>query len=317
MKVEYKNQQDHFDPMNGAVFSDGAKLGQLLDARRHQPPIGARLSADNGYELVIGIGGKFAFVQYSRSDGDPPYLLAMSADPPMKSGGVEFFVGNTPTPVTARHIIRFAELRQIALHFLETGERIDRVAWEELNPANLDLGGRWWPSARQKALWMVLGTTSSRTVSASIRCKSAEPTSATDADSHDIEVRYVNHLDSSDLWNGAWSIGSDQHPVWLEMRRKDAPFVVELSANNGFQLALGVGSGVGFAQFRPFEGSRPYFMALPAKRRVKSGSIDFRMNGMLASIPGRYVLNFDELRQVAVHFLSSGERSDAIGWERV
>jgi hypothetical protein len=317
MKVVYKNQQDGFDSMNGTVFSDGARLGQLLDERRRQPPFGARLSGDNGYELMIALGGKFGSVQYSRSDGSPPYVLAMSANPPMKNGGVEFFVGNTPTPFTARHIIRFAELKEIALHFLETGRCSNSVAWEEVGRANLDLRGRWWPSAKQKALWMVLGTTSSRKLSASIKCGGAEPTMDARVDNHDIEVRYINHLNKFDPLNGTRIVRHDQLAGWLDGRRKDAPFIVELSANNGFQLALGVGTGVGFAQFRRFDGNRPYFMALPAARRVKRGSIDFLMDMMLAPIPARYILNFDELKRVALHFLATGERSDAIGWEPV
>ena len=317
MNVEYENQQDHFDPMNRIVFSDGAKLGQLLDARKRQPPFGARLSGENGYELMIGLGGRFAFIQYSLSNGDPPYLLAMSENPPLKSGGIEFFVGNTPTPVTARHIIRFAELKEIAFHFIETGQRGSGVGWEEVGRAELNLQGRWWPSARQKALWMLLGITSSRALSASIETSLAQSTGDIDGDNRGIQVRYVNHLDKSDPLNGTKIVGSDQLGGWLDERRKDVPFVVELSADNGFQLALGVGTGVGFAQFRPFDGNRPYFMALPAARRVKRGSIHFLKDMALARIPGRYILNFDELKQVALHFLASGTRCDALAWEPV
>lgn len=317
MNVSYQNEQDHFDSMNGAVFSDGVKLGQLLDVRRRQPPFAASLSGDNGFELMVAVGGKVGSVQYSRSNGDPPYLLAMSPNPPMKSGGVEFFVDNTPSPFTARHIVRFAELREIAVHFLETGENSSNVSWEEFSPAKLDLRGRWWPSAEKKALWMLLGSSTGRALSASVMTSVVRSTADADAESQRIEVRYINHLSKSDPLNGTRIVGPEQLAEWLGARRKDAPFVVELSANNGFQLAVGVGTGVSFAQFRPFDGNLPYFMALPGARRVKRGSVVFLKDMALVPIPGRYILNFDELKRVALYFLATGKRTDAIDWEPV
>jgi hypothetical protein len=130
MKVRYKNQQDKFDPMNGTVVAECAKLSEMLDARRNNPPFFIRLSGANGYEIMVGIGGDVGCVQYSRSDGEPPYLVAVPPRPHRTSGDVEFLTGNTATPVPARNILSFDELRQIALHFLETGERSDVVAWE-------------------------------------------------------------------------------------------------------------------------------------------------------------------------------------------
>ena len=60
--------------------------------------------------------------------------MAVSARPPMKRGYVEFLTADTPTPVAARYVISFNELRQIALEFLQSGERSDVVVWQKLNP---------------------------------------------------------------------------------------------------------------------------------------------------------------------------------------
>ncbi|MGB6536629.1 MAG: Imm1 family immunity protein, partial [Xanthobacteraceae bacterium] len=79
-------------------------------------------------------GGNVGCVQYSRSDGSPPYLMAGSSRPPMKRGCVEFLTADTPTPIAARYIISFDELKTIAVHFLKTGERSDTVYWQVLNP---------------------------------------------------------------------------------------------------------------------------------------------------------------------------------------
>lgn len=132
MIVRYENQQDKSDPMNGAPIFSKRQLSDLLQARRYNAPFLARLSGNNGFEIMVGIAGDVGCVQYSRSDGRAPYLMAHSANPPLKSGDVEFLTANTPTPVPAAEIIRFDELEDIALHFLETGERSNSVRWEAL-----------------------------------------------------------------------------------------------------------------------------------------------------------------------------------------
>jgi hypothetical protein len=132
MIVQYRNNQDKSDPQNGAIFAASTTLSGLLDNVRRRRPFIAELRGDNGFELVIGIGGDIGFVEHRRIDGDLPYLMARSAHPPMKTGDVEFLTANTPTPIVARYILSFEELKEIASHFLATGERSDSVAWEEI-----------------------------------------------------------------------------------------------------------------------------------------------------------------------------------------
>jgi hypothetical protein len=134
MIVRYENEQDGLDPMNGMVIDSSAQLTKLLDSRRNEAPFFARLSSDNGFEIMAGIGGEVGCIQYSRSDGLPPYLMAVSSHPTMKHGCVEFLTANTPTPIAARYIINFDEVKTIALYFLESGERSNVVSWQVLNP---------------------------------------------------------------------------------------------------------------------------------------------------------------------------------------
>jgi len=135
MKVRYVNRQDKSDPMNGAVMADADKLANLLEARRNRAPFIADLDGDNGFELMIGLGGDLGCAQFSRTDGEPPYLMAVSAHPPpVEAGYFEFFAAGTPTPIAARYIISFDELAQIARHFLDTGGRNDAVFWQEFHP---------------------------------------------------------------------------------------------------------------------------------------------------------------------------------------
>jgi hypothetical protein len=120
--------------MNGTAIAGSVQLVELLDSRRKNAPFFARFFADNGSEIMVGIGSDVGCVQYSRSDGMRPYLMAVSADPPIKSGYVEFLAADTPTPCAARYIIRFDEVKKVTLHFLQTGERSDAVSWQVLNP---------------------------------------------------------------------------------------------------------------------------------------------------------------------------------------
>jgi len=92
----------------------------------------AQLFGDNGYNLMVGIGGTSGCVQYSRSDGNSPYLVAVAANPTAEEGDIEFLCGNTPTPVSKRYILPFEKVKEIASYFLETGARSAKVRWEEI-----------------------------------------------------------------------------------------------------------------------------------------------------------------------------------------
>jgi hypothetical protein len=142
MRIQYFNHQDELDPMHGTVITATAQLAKLLDDAKRQPPFIAKLKGDNGFEILTGIGEKFCCAQYSSSDGNPPYLMAMSAQPPLKRGCVDFLTADTPTPFPARYIIHFDELKAILFHFLQTGERSNLVSWEDFDPVALREGLR-------------------------------------------------------------------------------------------------------------------------------------------------------------------------------
>jgi hypothetical protein len=134
MRVQYFNHQDELDPMHGSVIAGDAQLVELLNKARHKPAFIAELTGDNGFEILFGAGEKFGWAQYSRSNSGGPYLMAVSPEPPMKRGYLEFLTANTPTPIAARYVIRFDELKRVVIDFLKTGEKSDAVFWQLLNP---------------------------------------------------------------------------------------------------------------------------------------------------------------------------------------
>ncbi len=97
--VRYKNQQNESNPMNDIAITSKKELSDLLRARQHNTPFLARLSGDNGFEIMLGIAGQVGCAQHSRSDGSLPYLMAHSTNPSMTNGDVEFLTADTPTPV--------------------------------------------------------------------------------------------------------------------------------------------------------------------------------------------------------------------------
>jgi|SRR5579871_1403592 len=137
MTIRYFSHQDQHDPMNGQKIEQRVHLSELLHSRRSNAPFIAEMTGDNGFQLTAGIGASLCCVQHSLADGSQPYLMAVSPHRPISRGCVEFLSANTLTPIAARYVISFDELEKIALHFFDTGERSDIVAWQELDPRAL------------------------------------------------------------------------------------------------------------------------------------------------------------------------------------
>jgi hypothetical protein len=132
MIVRFLDQQDESNPLNGSIITDNEQLARMLDSLRTRKPFFAQLFGDNGYNLMVGIGGTIGCVQYSRSDGSSAYLVAVASNPIAEDEDMEFLCGNTATPVSMRYILPFEKVKEIASYFLETGARSATVRWEEI-----------------------------------------------------------------------------------------------------------------------------------------------------------------------------------------
>ena len=137
MIIFFRNFQDKHDPNNGRAISSADDLVCLLEQMRSASPVIAEFCGPGDFDIQIGIGGKFGCVQYSRMDDNPPYLMAVSHHPPMKRGYIEFLCGGTPTPIGARNILTFDEMKDVVLDFLRTGDRSDKVSWRAVQPSDV------------------------------------------------------------------------------------------------------------------------------------------------------------------------------------
>ncbi len=132
MIVKFYDRQDIRNAMNGMSVADGAQAVALLEGLKERPAFFCELVGENGYNLLVGIGGEVGCAQYSREDGNPPYWMATSLATKTKEGYVDFLMADTATPVPARYCLPFDAVKDIVVYFQNTGLRNPAVNWEEI-----------------------------------------------------------------------------------------------------------------------------------------------------------------------------------------
>jgi hypothetical protein len=134
MTVEFFDRQDKSSPFNGTKIATGAELSKVIDDLRSRSPFFCELLGANGYKLLLGVGKDGGCIQYSASDGSPPYLMVTTASETAEDDYFEFLIGNVPTPVPRRYCVSFDLMKKIAISFVQTGLRDSSVCWEEIGP---------------------------------------------------------------------------------------------------------------------------------------------------------------------------------------
>jgi hypothetical protein len=131
MNTIFFDGEERTNPLNGSIIQDRGRLLQILNGLRNRQSFICELRGENGFLLHIGIG-ELGHAQYSRSDGKPPYLMAVAPLPASEGEDTEFLLGGTPTPISNRYCMPFEFVREIAAYFLETGGAHPGFSWEEI-----------------------------------------------------------------------------------------------------------------------------------------------------------------------------------------
>ena len=80
MKAQFFDRQDTTNSLNRTDVKSLADLQNVLGSVRDRPPFYAELLGDNGFKLLLGLGPKEGGVQFSSVKGEPPYLMAVTAN---------------------------------------------------------------------------------------------------------------------------------------------------------------------------------------------------------------------------------------------
>ena len=132
MKVEFFDRQDDLSPHNGKRITTAKELLKIFESSRNRKPFFCELVGENGYNLLVGVGREVGCVQYSSSNGDPPYLMVTSTGISEDSGDVKFLIGGTPTPVPKRYCVPFETVKKVVTCFIESGTQSHSVRWDEI-----------------------------------------------------------------------------------------------------------------------------------------------------------------------------------------
>jgi len=132
MTVTFQDLQDLDDSMNGARVETPAALAGLFRSLRGRKPFMFELRRGNGPMLTVGLAGDCGSVQFSPSDGKPPYEMAVGNETSEEEGFVDFLVGNTPTPVPQRFCLPIDKVLKVAEDFLLHGSKSSTVRWDEI-----------------------------------------------------------------------------------------------------------------------------------------------------------------------------------------
>jgi hypothetical protein len=132
MKVICQDQQEPTSNINGAEFSRPEQVHDLFLQLRGRTPFMFELKGENGFKLLVGFSEECGCIQFSRADGAPPYLVAVSEDAPGTEEVVEFLAGGTPTPIQQRFCLPLSMVEDIVTMFVRDGTRSNMVSWEEI-----------------------------------------------------------------------------------------------------------------------------------------------------------------------------------------
>lgn len=131
MNATFQDMEQLANPMNGASLTNSTQLATFFHSLVGREPFMFELHGENGFMLTVGLAADCGTVQYSSSEGLPPYLMARS-DETDEDEFVEFLAGGTPTPIPKRFCLPLDHVQKIVQDFLTHGETSNAVEWEEI-----------------------------------------------------------------------------------------------------------------------------------------------------------------------------------------
>jgi hypothetical protein len=132
MLAVFCDTRDKPNPLNGTQIRNGEEWSRLFDKLEKAEAFVCEFEGENGYKLGVGLAPKLGCAQYSRTDGEPPYMVAVATEITSEDGCIDFMYGNELTEVPNRECLPLETIKEIVAYFIETGLRSPNVAWEQI-----------------------------------------------------------------------------------------------------------------------------------------------------------------------------------------
>lgn len=135
MKLMFFDCNKRDNPDNGLVLATKESALAKIDVHTQREPHFVELVGDHGYKLLIGLNRDSGCVQFSKTDGSPPYLMALEREKEEKEleeHEQTFFMGHTATPIDARFYLTLETIKSIVGCFSTTGDIRSAAIWEEI-----------------------------------------------------------------------------------------------------------------------------------------------------------------------------------------
>jgi hypothetical protein len=129
--VTFHDLQSAGDALNGSQLGSRSAVSLLLRQLAARPPFLFELRAETRV-LTIGLAGNHGCVQFSRCDGETPYLMAWAGDNERSDRFTEFLAGGTLTPISDRYRLSIEFVEQVVGDFVVSGGMSSAVQWEEI-----------------------------------------------------------------------------------------------------------------------------------------------------------------------------------------
>jgi hypothetical protein len=152
-----------------------------------------------------------------------------------------------------------------------------------------------------------------------------------------MRVKFLDMERRSNPLNGQFIDSSPELESILDQLRSREPFGFELAGENGFSLDICLAETYGAVQHMASDGDSAYLLAVAAGsppihvpgelsphavafeadegNGVKSP--EFLVGGTATPIPTRYILPYESVKKIAIHFLETGELEQSVLWEEI
>jgi hypothetical protein len=127
MSARFFDLHDRSNPLDGSEVTTSVELSSIIDGWSAGRAQFCELVAENGFKLLLGVSRDLGCIQHSSCDDNSPYLMATNKPVLDTSDCVKFLIDNEPTHVPRYYRLPMELVKEIATHFLETGQRSSDV----------------------------------------------------------------------------------------------------------------------------------------------------------------------------------------------